>query len=183
MNKAITFLLFFLLAFQSLFAQQTRTLTGSVHNEDGETLIGVNILVKTQDQMIGATTDVEGKFKIAKVPVGRHDIAVTYIGYEPANLDAVLLTSGKELFLNIELTESTLDLETVVVTAKYDKTKTLNEMATVSARSFSVEETSRYAAAFYDAQPNYIAAVTGTNGKTSVAYFAQQIWNNVGKSI
>lgn len=35
-------------------------------------------------------------------------------------------------------------------------------------------------AAFYGAQPNTIAAVTGTNGKTSVAQFTQQIWSKLG---
>ena len=36
------------------------------------------------------------------------------------------------------------------------------------------------AAAFYDAQPETIAAVTGTNGKTSVATFLRQIWLHLG---
>jgi UDP-N-acetylmuramoyl-L-alanyl-D-glutamate--2,6-diaminopimelate ligase len=35
----------------------------------------------------------------------------------------------------------------------------------------------RMAARFYSAQPKTIAAVTGTNGKTSVAFFTQQFWN------
>ena len=38
----------------------------------------------------------------------------------------------------------------------------------------------RMAARFYDPQPTTIAAVTGTNGKTSVVYFAQQIWGAAG---
>ncbi len=36
------------------------------------------------------------------------------------------------------------------------------------------------AARFYDAQPELIAAVTGTNGKTSVADFTRQIWQHAG---
>ncbi len=36
------------------------------------------------------------------------------------------------------------------------------------------------AAAFYEDQPDYIAAVTGTNGKTSVVHFAQQLWESIG---
>ena len=36
------------------------------------------------------------------------------------------------------------------------------------------------AAAFFNAQPKNIAAVTGTNGKTSVANFAAQIWSLLG---
>lgn len=36
------------------------------------------------------------------------------------------------------------------------------------------------AAAFYADQPKMIAAVTGTNGKTSVAHFTRQIWSMIG---
>ena len=38
----------------------------------------------------------------------------------------------------------------------------------------------RMAAAFYGAQPETMAAVTGTNGKTSVAHFTRQIWALLG---
>lgn len=38
----------------------------------------------------------------------------------------------------------------------------------------------RLAATFYPAQPGMIAAVTGTNGKTSVAEFLRQIWTHIG---
>ncbi|MDE3114452.1 MAG: UDP-N-acetylmuramoyl-L-alanyl-D-glutamate--2,6-diaminopimelate ligase, partial [Pseudomonadota bacterium] len=37
-----------------------------------------------------------------------------------------------------------------------------------------------FAAAFFGAQPATIAAVTGTNGKTSVAVFLRQIWAQLG---
>jgi len=36
------------------------------------------------------------------------------------------------------------------------------------------------AARFFKKQPRHVAAVTGTNGKTSVAAFAQQIWQHMG---
>lgn len=39
----------------------------------------------------------------------------------------------------------------------------------------------RMAAVFYDRKPETIVAVTGTNGKTSVASFARQIWNALGR--
>lgn len=38
----------------------------------------------------------------------------------------------------------------------------------------------RFSAAFYGQQPAKIAAVTGTNGKTSVAAFTQQLWTALG---
>jgi len=39
----------------------------------------------------------------------------------------------------------------------------------------------KMAAEFYGAQPETIAAVTGTNGKTSVASFLRQIWTELGE--
>ncbi|MBM3538848.1 MAG: UDP-N-acetylmuramoyl-L-alanyl-D-glutamate--2,6-diaminopimelate ligase [Alphaproteobacteria bacterium] len=41
-------------------------------------------------------------------------------------------------------------------------------------------ELARIAARFHARQPRVIAAVTGTNGKTSVAAFARQIWSELG---
>ncbi|WP_343562355.1 UDP-N-acetylmuramoyl-L-alanyl-D-glutamate--2,6-diaminopimelate ligase [Kiloniella sp. b19] len=39
---------------------------------------------------------------------------------------------------------------------------------------------SAMAAAFYDRQPETLIAITGTNGKTSVANFLQQLWSGMG---
>jgi UDP-N-acetylmuramoyl-L-alanyl-D-glutamate--2,6-diaminopimelate ligase len=41
-------------------------------------------------------------------------------------------------------------------------------------------ELARLAARFHAGQPRVIAAITGTNGKTSVAAFARQIWSRLG---
>ncbi|MEM9736922.1 MAG: Mur ligase domain-containing protein, partial [Pseudomonadota bacterium] len=41
-------------------------------------------------------------------------------------------------------------------------------------------ELSRLAALWYPAQPETIAAITGTNGKTSTAHFLRQIWAAAG---
>jgi UDP-N-acetylmuramoyl-L-alanyl-D-glutamate--2,6-diaminopimelate ligase len=39
----------------------------------------------------------------------------------------------------------------------------------------------RYAAAFFDAQPDTVAAVTGTKGKSSIVAFLREIWTALGK--
>jgi UDP-N-acetylmuramoyl-L-alanyl-D-glutamate--2,6-diaminopimelate ligase len=39
----------------------------------------------------------------------------------------------------------------------------------------------RYAAAFFDSQPNTVAAVTGTKGKSSIVAFLREIWTALGK--
>ena len=42
------------------------------------------------------------------------------------------------------------------------------------------QQFSKMAARFYYGQPETVAAITGTNGKTSVAFFLEQIWTSLG---
>jgi len=60
-------------------------------------------------------------------------------------------------------------------------TDTPGDAAPVLVRSGDVRRAYALAAkAFYGAQPRNCVAVTGTNGKTSVATFCRQIWNRLG---
>lgn len=112
---------------------------------------GATILMLNTDPAKGAVTDVEGYFKIDKVPVGRHSVQVTFVGYENKLIPEVLVGSGKEVILNVHITESIIEMQELVVTAtEQDKGAPLNDFATVSAKSINVEETSRYAATFDD---------------------------------
>ena len=134
---------------QPLFAQTlTQTIRGTVIDKDTQTpLAGAVVRLNTEPPM-GAYTDDQGKFRIEAVPVGSHALSVTYLGYE--NLSRLLLGSGKELVLNLQLVESVISTEAVVISGAQDKHQPLNTMANVSARSFTVEETQRYAASFSD---------------------------------
>jgi len=125
----------------------TETIRGKVIDKDSrQPLFGVNILVLNSDPVQGAVTDENGMFKIEKVSVGRHSLRFTYVGYEDAMVSELFVSSGKEVELNIEMLEKVNNMNEVVVTANKDKAQANNEFATVSARSFSAEEMSRYAA-------------------------------------
>src|SRR6188768_2426520 len=85
--KALLLLVGFLVAMLSalsLQAQSTQTIRGRVLDEVSQTaLIGVSVVViSTTGETFGAITDVDGVYRIEKVPVGRHSIKITYIGYE-----------------------------------------------------------------------------------------------------
>lgn len=153
-TKVFLLTLLSLFFFQNLNAQNiTQTIRGTIVDKEAQIpLIGANIKILSTEPIMGSSTDLDGSFKIEKVPVGRHAIEITYLGYEPILMPSILLTSGKELVLNVALTESTTQMEEVVVTAssQVDKTKPLNKFASVSARTFSVEETSRYAFSIFD---------------------------------
>ena len=142
----------------------TQTVRGQVVDKDAQVpLIGVNVVVAGSQPLLGASTDNNGRFVIEDVPVGRVTLQVTYIGYEPVVVHDVLVTAGKELVLTIEMAESVIETEGVTVVADALDGVAVNEMAAVSAQSFSVEQTQRYAASISDParMAQTFAGVTG----------------------
>ena len=138
---------------QAGFQQTTLTQTarGRVVDVDAQVpLIGVNVVVVGSRPLLGASSDENGRFEISGVPVGRVTLQFSYIGYEPLVISDVLVTAGKELVLEIELQESVVESEEIVVVADEFEGVAVNDMAAVSARSFSVEQTQRYAASISD---------------------------------
>ncbi|MEL6656173.1 MAG: TonB-dependent receptor [Bacteroidota bacterium] len=132
-------------------AQAQQTIKGVITDKDAQTPIGfATIFVQGSDTIIGSTSDMDGKFKLENVPLGRQTIVATFLGYETAVLPNIEVTAGKEVILEIALTESYETLEEVVVSADAYKSETVNELATVSARTLTIEEASRYAASIAD---------------------------------
>lgn len=123
----------------------TQTIRGTVIDQDSRIpLVGATVVVVGTDPLKGTVTDINGDFRLEQVPVGRHALRITFVGYEEVTIPEILVGSAKEVVLNIELVEALTQLKEVVISAGMDKGKSLNEMATVSARSFTVEETRRY---------------------------------------
>ena len=129
----------------------TQTLRGTIYDQSThEPLIGATIVVQNSQPVIGTTTDEAGNFSITNLPLGRVSLEISYIGYESRVIPEVMITSAKEVVLSIALKEAATELEGVEVVAGIRKEKALNAMATVSARTFSVEETQRYAGGLSD---------------------------------
>jgi hypothetical protein len=139
--STITFVLLSLvMSAQTVF----QTVKGKVTDKASKMEIpGVAVIILGTSPMLASSTDMDGKFKIEKVPVGRYDIKVSYIGYKELVLPNVLVTNGKEVDLELEIEENIASLKEVVVNGT-KKNETLNDMSKVSSRSFSMEEVNRY---------------------------------------
>lgn len=153
MPKQINLLLSFLVFFPVFLWTQTptQTIRGLVLDKDTrQPLIGATIQVMDLEPTSATVTDFNGRFELPGVPVGRRRLECQYLGYDPFVSDNIILNSAKELNLTIELVEIGLEMQEVVVHARKLGNEPLNELAIVSTRSFSVEETQRYAASAND---------------------------------
>ncbi|MBN2520678.1 MAG: TonB-dependent receptor, partial [Bacteroidales bacterium] len=129
----------------------TQTVRGKIVDADSESpLIGATIQIKGSTPMKAAISDMNGNFIFQDIPVGRHTLVFSYLGYQIYTLPELLVGSAKEIVLNVKLTEQIHKIEEAAIVYKREKDKTVNEMAMVSSRQFTVEETSRYAASIDD---------------------------------
>lgn len=138
------YLIFILLSIPITFYSQ-QTIKGTIVDLESKfPLFGVNVVVVSDTtQVLGAATDINGKFKIENVSFGRHQVRLTYMGYT-TQVKTVVVNSAKEVILNVSLEESSLVMDEVVIESSNGR-DVKNEMAVVSAQVFSVEETERYA--------------------------------------
>lgn len=107
-------------------------------------LIGASIILFGDKFKKEVRTNSKGGFKFDSIPVGRYSIKVTSIGFE-TQIQNILLTSGKELILKLELIESYVLANTIEVTAAKDNFLPINESNLVSTSQFTIEDVERFA--------------------------------------
>jgi CarboxypepD_reg-like domain len=143
--------LLLILSIHSVKAQPNQTISGTVTDKITSLAIPfANVSILNSQPLIGTVTDSLGTFKLSNLALGRYDIEVSYMGYHNKIVQEVLLVSGKQTQLTIELEEKLTKLGEVVIRPSVNKNKSLNPFAFVSARMLSVEEASRYAGGFDD---------------------------------
>lgn len=153
--------------------QLTQTIRGSILDQDTQSPIpGVHVLIIGSDPPKGTITDSNGQFMIEKVPVGRVSLQISSMGYEDQLLQNLMLSSAKELIIPVSLRESIVKMEEIIINGSENQGEILNELATVSARAFSVEETKRYAGSFNDPArmvSSFAGVMTAPEGENYIA--------------
>lgn len=171
MKKTALLLLIQILFFPTLSAQTaSQTIRGTVTDwNSGQPVAYATVVVMDRQRALGTTTDSLGRFSLRQVPVGRHDVEVNCLGYEPTQLREILVGSSKEVVLDVRLQEALVAVEEVVVRPTVNKTEPLNSMALAGGRMLSVEEASRYAGSMDDPARLVsafagVASTVGNNG-------------------
>lgn len=172
-KKVQLFILLFLSAF-CINAQDNylQTVRGVVVDAITEIpLPGAYVVLLNSDPLKGTITNDKGEFRLDQIDLGRQSIQVSYLGYSTVTLNNLIVTSGKELVVNVKLEEKVIQVEGVVIKAYGRKDKPINEMALVSARSFTVEETERYAGSWGDPSrmaANYAGVSSSTDQRNDI---------------
>lgn len=119
MKTKLTFLFIFLSQL-TLFAQKG-SVRGFVYDkENGEAIMFCNVII--EGKSIGASTDVNGFFNITNVPVGKHTLFVTYVGYDTLRQE-IVLKDKQILNQKLEISPSSVQIETVTVSADRQEMK------------------------------------------------------------
>jgi hypothetical protein len=128
-------------------------------------LPGANVLLADSEPLIATATNEDGEFWLKDVPLGRQSIVVSFIGYHNGLADNLIVISARETVLLIEMEEKVEVTGEVIVSGNIRKDLALNQMAGVSARSFTVEEAGRYAGTREDVarMAMNFAGVSGAN--------------------
>ena len=138
-------------ASKSIHEKPKQTVRGRILDKDTKVpLVGVNVLLGSEGPEKGTITDSQGYFRFDDIPVGRHDIQCSYIGYESRVLPNFQLTSGKEYVINLEMEESVYAISEVEITSRKERALPINDLAVVSGRSFSAYDVENYPGAISD---------------------------------
>ncbi len=162
-KKAVLSIIIAIMALTTNSNNYFQTIRGQVVDMDSKVpIFGVNIFILGSNPPLGASTDIDGNFKIESVSVGRISLQVSCLGYETRTIHNVIVGTGKEVILNIELEESLIKLDEVEIKAKNEDGRVNNEMSLISARQVTVEETQRFAGSLDDPS-RMVSAFAGVN--------------------
>lgn len=148
-----------------------QTIRGIVTDSKSNTPIEYATINILRNPSLGAVTDSLGEFRIKDVPVGRYNIQTSYMGYHTNIVNEVLVTSSKEIHLDISLNENMQQLNEIVVHPEVKKAELVNPMAITGGRMISMEEASRFANGFDDPArlSSAFAGVAGDVGTNAIA--------------
>jgi hypothetical protein len=132
---------------------------------------GASVIVEGSIPQTGALADSDGYFKIEGIRTGRVSLQISFMGYHPVYLNNLSLTTGKELVLTVEMEELVIKIDEIVIKGKKEKNQVNNDMATLSSRTFTIEESQRFAGARNDVSrmaSNYAGVSTANDAVNDI---------------
>ena len=160
----------FVLHSNLLIAQKSGNIIGIIKDkETQETLVGVTAIL--QGTQLSAASDIDGKFKITNIPPGSYNLQFNFIGYSPKTIFNLVVNTGNDNIVNVELEVATENLKEVTVTANTFGKRTETPL---SVQSLSAEEIKSNPGGNFDIS-KVVQALPGVSGTTGSASFRNDI--------
>ena len=116
----------------SLFAQKDITVSGTVRDEKGETLVGVNVVVKNQPGF-GVVTDLDGKYVIKTQ--SNEVLIFSFVGYDKQE---VAVSGREKIDIVMKVTSEALEEVTVVGAGVQRKASVVGAITTVDVKTMKM---------------------------------------------
>ena len=159
-----------LMAQSSVWAQKTGTIIGIIKDkETQETLVGAAATL--EGTQLSAATDIDGKFKLSNIPPGSYNLQFQYIGYRNKTIFNIVVNTGNDVIMNVELEAATESLNEVVITSTTFGKRTETPL---SVQSLSAEEIKSNPGGNFDIS-KVVQALPGVSGTTGSASFRNDI--------
>jgi hypothetical protein len=111
---ALLMLALVLMGVENGYARSNGKLAGTVKDKKtAEPLIGCNVVL--EGTLMGAATDLDGRYAILNVPPGTYTLSVTLVGYAPTKIREVRVNIDLTTTIDVQLTETVLELGQEVV--------------------------------------------------------------------
>ncbi|MDR2409954.1 MAG: TonB-dependent receptor [Bacteroidales bacterium] len=160
----------YILVSVTIMAQTTQTVRGKILDRQTGFPVG-SAAISVQKYEKHTISNNDGSFILENIPLGRQHFLIQHIGYEHQELLNISVDAGKETYLEILLEPAIFSIDEVVIKYTKPKNRPVNEMAGVSARSFTVEETERYAGSLGDPSrmvANYAGVVASGDQRNDI---------------
>lgn len=137
--KRIVFFLTMMMAQGFVWAQGTSAINGSIVNKNSQQpLIGITIELKPAGKK--AISDSLGAFRISGIQPGSYAISFSGVGYSTKTLSNLVLTSGNETNVQVELEPEVKQLSTVVVGGRKNSAKVATIESPLSIQRLTTED-------------------------------------------
>lgn len=115
-NEIIKYISLLLIFSMNLYAGTTGKIVGKVTDENGNALIGCNVIVKGTS--LGAATNQNGEYFILNVPPGYYQVSASMIGYGGVTIKDLQVIVDLTAKANFRLNTESIEGEEVVVVAE-----------------------------------------------------------------
>ncbi len=165
--KSLLFTILFIVS-SVLFAQSS--ISGTVKDNLGYPLTGVNILIQNSSK--GTLTDFDGKFTIDNIEDGDYNVEFSYVGYKK---QVIAVSISGNFILDVTLQEDLMALDQVVITGSGNPRKKMeSSVAITTMGSKQIEEQAPLSTAdLLQSIPGFLVETSG--GETGNNLFARGI--------